>query len=174
MTLALTVAKKFINIIPDAIHSRASAGACNLLLKGQKFSKRLSDLDQKRLRITVEDTGTSLNFIFDRNRLVFDPKPTSSDIHIRGSLANLTQLALGDEDPDTLFFSRQLDIEGRTEDALILKNFLHSVEFDSLVHLQAMLGISVAKRLHPVVEKLQLGKHLHRLVARLSSEQPIH
>ena len=41
------------------------------------------------------------------------------------------RLMLREEDPDTLFFSRRLRIEGDTELGLIVKNLLDSVDWDS-------------------------------------------
>ena len=172
MTIALNIAKKFINIVPDVIHSKASAAACNLLLKGQDFSHRLADLEDRRLKITIDDTNSCLNLYFSNNNLHYDNNQKTTDIHIRGNLRQLIQLALGDEDPDTLFFSRQLGIEGSTEDALLLKNFLNSLEFDSHAHMQAILGESITKQLHPVVQKLQPGKHIQNIIKTLSVEKP--
>ena len=171
MTIALNIAKNFVNIVPDSVHGKTSATVCNLLLKGQKFRQRLSDLEGKRLKITIDDTNSCLHLYFSKNRLNYDTSRKSSDIHIRGNLSQLMQLALGDEDPDTLFFSRQLDIEGNTEDALLLKNFLHSLEFDSHAHMQDCLGESIANRLHPVIQKLQPAKHIHKIIKRLSTEE---
>ena len=172
MTIALNIAKQFINVVPDVIHSKASAAACNLLLKRQVFSSRLSDLEDRHLKITIDDTNSCLNLYFSDSCLHYDGNPKNTDIHIRGNLSHLIQLALGDEDPDTLFFSRQLDIEGSTEDALLLKNFLNSLEFDSRAHMQAILGESITKQLHPIVQKLQPAKHLQKIIKTLSVEKP--
>lgn len=169
MTLALTITKHFINGIPDALHARVSAATCNHLLRGQKFRHRLSELEGKRLQLTITDTNTSFQLYFHNNCLFFDNSHKRSDIHIRGKLTYLIQLAMRQEDPDTLFFSRQLSIEGNTEDALLLKNFLDAVEFDSQAHLQAWLGIPMAKQLNPVIQKLQPEKYIHKIINTLSS-----
>ena len=46
------------------------------------------------------------------------------DLAFRADLSAFLQLAVRQEDPDTLFFNRQLSIEGDTELGLIVKNML--------------------------------------------------
>lgn len=46
------------------------------------------------------------------------------DVTVRARLADYLALALRGEDPDTLFFTRRLVIEGDTELALAVKNAL--------------------------------------------------
>ena len=48
------------------------------------------------------------------------------DVIVRASLSDYLALALRTEDPDTLFFSRRLVIEGDTELGLVVKNALDS------------------------------------------------
>ena len=59
-----------------------------------------------------------------------------SDGSLKGSsLANLSaylQLLARQEDPDTLFFNRELEITGDTELGLLVKNMLDAVEWPSL------------------------------------------
>lgn len=54
------------------------------------------------------------------------------DCTIRGRSAAFADLALRRTDPDTVFFQRELAIEGDTEVGLAAKNFLDSVEWDRL------------------------------------------
>ena len=49
------------------------------------------------------------------------------DVTIRASLADYAALVLRREDPDTLFFTRRLAIEGDTELGLALKNALDAL-----------------------------------------------
>jgi len=42
----------------------------------------------------------------------------------------LVLLATSNEDPDSLFFSRKLSIEGNTEDGLYIKNLIDAMDFD--------------------------------------------
>jgi predicted lipid carrier protein YhbT len=49
------------------------------------------------------------------------------DVTVRASLPDYLALALRREDPDTLFFSRRLVLEGDTELGLALKNALDAI-----------------------------------------------
>jgi len=51
------------------------------------------------------------------------------DVIVRASLGDYLALALRSEDPDTLFFSRRLLIEGDTALGLVVKNALDSIGF---------------------------------------------
>lgn len=71
------------------------------------------------------------------------------DCTIRGRIAAFADLVLRRTDPDTVFFQRELAIEGDTEIGLAAKNFLDSVEWDewpAWVGLPAWLGVSGSTR----------------------------
>jgi predicted lipid carrier protein YhbT len=51
------------------------------------------------------------------------------DVTVRASLGDYVALALRREDPDTLFFSRRLVLEGDTELGLAIKNALDALGF---------------------------------------------
>ena len=55
--------------------------------------------------------------------------PESPDLAFRANLSAFLQLAARQEDPDTLFISRELSIEGDTELGLIVKNMLDAIEW---------------------------------------------
>jgi len=167
MSSALTLIQLFLNAVPEPIQGRATAAACNHLLKGQSNSHRLKVLDGKRLWLTIQDSDTRLQYRFDNGRLDFDSSPKKPDIHIRGELKYFLQLASRNEDADTLFFARQLSMEGNTEDGLILKNFLDALEFDTEAHFKAWLGAFATRRALPVLKLVQPGKRLQQLITRL-------
>jgi predicted lipid carrier protein YhbT len=50
-----------------------------------------------------------------------------ADVTVRASLGDYLALALRREDPDTLFFSRRLVLEGDTELGLALKNAIDAL-----------------------------------------------
>lgn len=50
-----------------------------------------------------------------------------ADVTVRARLADYVALALRREDPDTLFFSRRMVIEGDTALGLVVKNALDSL-----------------------------------------------
>jgi predicted lipid carrier protein YhbT len=167
MSAGLSALQLFLNLVPETVHGRASAAACNHLLQGQTISRRLEALDGKRLWLTILDSDTCLQFRFQNGHLRYDACRDKPDMHIRGELKYFLQLAMRNEDADTLFFGRQLSMEGNTEDGLLLKNFLDAMEFDTEAHLQAWLGVFVARRALPVLRLVKPGKRLQELFGHL-------
>ena len=167
MSPTLNALQLFLNIVPESLHGRATALTCNHLLKGQIISRRLEGLENKRLWLTILDSDTCLQFRFQNGHLRYDASREKPDIHIKGELKYFLQLAMRNEDADTLFFGRQLSMEGNTEDGLLLKNFLDAMEFDTEVHLQSWLGAFVARRALPVLRLVKPGKRLQELFGRL-------
>jgi predicted lipid carrier protein YhbT len=82
----------------------------------------------KRLRLAVTDAG--LAFDFSWNGRAFAPAGAAGkpDLVIAASLYDLGLLATRREDPDTLFFSRRLVMEGDTELGLLIKNTLDAID----------------------------------------------
>jgi predicted lipid carrier protein YhbT len=93
------------------------------------------ELDSPRLGVTVSLAGRS-----------FLPVRGQPDVVIRAAARDYLALALRREDPDTLFFSRRLAIEGDTELGLIVKNALDAVDWDALPAPLARLSAKLAKR----------------------------
>ena len=60
------------------------------------------------------------------------PPPATPDLAFGANLSAFLQLALRQEDPDTLFFNRELSIEGDTELGLVVKNMLDAIEWPQL------------------------------------------
>lgn len=91
--------------------------------------EELSELDGKTFSITVRDTGGVAVFTFRDGR--FFPclkRPPAVDLSFSANLAAYLQLLARQEDPDTLFFKRELEITGDTELGLRVKNLLDSLE----------------------------------------------
>lgn len=97
------------------------------------FSKRLSadvrtSLTSKKLRIKVLDAQLSFNFQWNSNRFCAYQHPDDADLTISATAYDFFLLARRLEDPDALFFSRRLIMEGDTELGLLVKNALDSIE----------------------------------------------
>lgn len=164
MSLALKPLSHFLRIVPDKVHTRLLSRLGGHLMKGQAITSRLDFMEGKRLQLTITDTGNCWKFIIRGNRLVDDMKSKSvSDVHIQGDLKTFLLLATGKEDPDSLFFSRHLSLEGNTEDGLYIKNLIDAMDFDTAIYLKSILGQTLATRITPMVEKLKIGKHFHSL-----------
>lgn len=164
MTLALKPLKHFLRFVPDKVHIHLISRLGGHLMKGQAITSRLDYMEGKRLQLTIKDTGNCWKFIIRNNRLLDEKKSnTVADVHIQGDLKTFLLLATGNEDPDSLFFSRHLSIEGNTEDGLYIKNLIDAMDFDTNVYLESILGQTLATRITPLLERLNIAKHVHSL-----------
>ena len=106
--------------------------ALNLAMGRLIPKEPLEPLLGKKLRIRVTDAGMSLRFCLTAKG--FRPSFDASvpDLTISARARDFIALALREEDPDTLFFSRRLLMEGDTELGLLVKNTLDAVELPTL------------------------------------------
>lgn len=100
--------------------------ACQLkLLAGDD----LAALEGKHFRITAEDLGGTADFEFRDNRFRPLRFPSAApDLIFSATVSAYLQLLTRQEDPDTLFFNRRLDIQGDTELGLRIKNMLDAID----------------------------------------------
>ena len=90
----------------------------------------LALLEGHSFLVEVLDTGGRAHFTCRAG--LFRPLfsvPETPGLSLRANLSAFLQLLARQEDPDTLFFNRQLSIEGDTELGLIVKNMLDAVEW---------------------------------------------
>ncbi len=92
----------------------------------------LNFLQNKWLNISINDADLNWYFSCDPQNKVLTKKHGTFDVSIRGTLKSFALLAAQKEDPDTLFFQRDLVIEGDTDLGLQVKNLLDSLEWDNL------------------------------------------
>lgn len=89
------------------------------------FKQRLDELDGKVFLFEVSDIKRSFYVLIrDRQMRVVPHMARTPDVVMRGKMDVLVRLLLGKEDPDTVFFTRRLDITGDTAAAILLKNLL--------------------------------------------------
>ena len=123
MNIARLVAR-----LPEGPPALALAGALNLAVAAGRLPlTSLEGLRGKVIRIEAPDLGLGVGVMLGRSG--FRPSGAAPDVTIRARLADYARLALRREDPDTLFFSRQLVIEGDTELGLVVKNALDSADW---------------------------------------------
>ena len=119
--------------LPQWPHALALTAGLNAVVKMKLLAEdSLNLLEGRTFLIDVLDTGGRAAFTF-RNGL-FRPlfsTPETPDLAFRANLSAFLQLAARQEDPDTLFFNRELSIEGDTELGLIVKNMLDAMEWPS-------------------------------------------
>ena len=120
--------------LPQWPHSCSVVAAMNVA-RGLKLlpEDSLAELEGKHFRVTVLDTGGVADFTVSggRFRPVFRPVE-APDLSFSANLSAYLQMLTRQEDPDTLFFNRQLMIEGDTELGLVVKNMLDAVEWSRI------------------------------------------
>ena len=104
----------------------------------QVFAQAMKDelfdiLEQRWMRLQVNDLNLSWCLSKDPNSnrlLIKDRAPV--EVTISGNWREFLLLASRQEDPDTLFFRRRLQIDGDTELGLAVKNMIDSLDSEDL------------------------------------------
>lgn len=140
---------KLLSMLPVYPGSLLFAAGLNVALKTSLPADVVLSLEGKRLRICVSDAKLAFNFTWSGDSFKACANDGKPDLMISASAQDFLMLAQRKEDPDTLFFSRRLNMEGDTELGLLVKNTLDAIEL-------------------PVFELAQLtpGRVLHHLRAR--------
>lgn len=152
-----------LRLLPDAVHTEVMTRLVNHMLKGQTLKDDLDYLEGKRLCLAVSDTGNALSFRILNQSLHRIPAREGWDVRIQGRLEDFWKLATRAEDPDTLFFHRQLSIEGDTDAGLYLKNLLDALDFDLDAHLEAVLGSRFAPLARGLAQRTGIESRIKRL-----------
>jgi predicted lipid carrier protein YhbT len=141
-----------LRLIPDAVHTELFTRVFNHLLRGQPLAARLPEIDGKSVCIHIRDAATELHFRIEQGRLR-PATPGRADVRISGKVEDYWQLATRREDPDTLFFSRRLCIEGDTETGVHVKNLLDALDYDWEAHFRDILGAGLGAITFTVVQR---------------------
>ena len=118
--------------LPAYPGSMLLVSALNLGLARQLPADVCAFLLHKKLRIHVRDARLTFDFTWTGQRFAASPRQQVTDLAISASAHDFMRLALRQEDPDTLFFSRRLAMEGDTELGLVVKNALDALELPVL------------------------------------------
>lgn len=120
--------------LPQWPHGVVLVTGLNAALKMRLLPEdSLEAMDGKLFRVRVNDTGGEASFTYYGGlfRPVFRPQ-REPDLAFAANLSAYLQLMARQEDPDTLFFNRELSIEGDTELGLVVKNMLDAIEWPKL------------------------------------------
>lgn len=123
--------------LPQWPHTLALVAGLNAALKMKLLPEsELALLEDKLFRVRINDTGGEASYTYRNGmfRPVFRPG-REPDLAFAANLSAYLQLLARQEDPDTLFFNRELEITGDTELGLIVKNMLDAVEWPRLPRL---------------------------------------
>lgn len=114
--------------LPQYPASAAFAAALTLWLGDTLGAHAHPELAGKLICLHVTDAGLTLTFCVTARG--FTPSAAADpDLTLAATAQDFLALALRHEDPDTLFFSRRLAMEGDTELGLLVKNSLDALEF---------------------------------------------
>lgn len=119
----------------------------------------LEPLLGKRFCIKVLDAGMTLRFAYGERgfRPTFDAAP--ADLTMSAKSRDYLALLLREEDPDTLFFSRRLLMEGDTELGLLMKNTLDGIEMPRLAPRALAATLAPAQALQAFAARLASLRH---------------
>jgi predicted lipid carrier protein YhbT len=106
--------------------------ALNLALAKKLANDVTSMLTGRKLRLCVTDAQWVFDFEWRDERFVVCQNKGAADLTISASGYDFVLLARRQEDPDTLFFSRRLAMEGDTELGLLVKNTIDAIELPVL------------------------------------------
>lgn len=117
-----------LSILPGYPQTMLFVHAVNLALGETLRSEVMQPLRGKSISIRVTDACVAFYFTLDRNGLVACRPVEEPELTISANAYDFLVLAMRKEDPDTLFFSRRLCMEGDTELGLLVKNTLDALE----------------------------------------------
>jgi len=142
-----------LGVIPGRVHGTAVATVLNRVFAGALREGELDFLQDRTLRIHVQDIRLTFGITLVRGRLAAARTGNIPDLSITGNLHAFLSLAARREDADTLFFQRRLCMAGDTELGLEIKNFLDGQDLDSR-WLSRQLETVLQKAL-PLYERMQ-------------------
>lgn len=125
---------KLVSRLPQQPPTHVLTLALNLALGRILPRETLVPLTGHHLQMRVLDAGLTLDFTLGERgfRRVTTTPGTKPALIISATTRDFMALALREEDPDTLFFSRRLRMEGDTDLGLLVKNTLDAVDWDAL------------------------------------------
>jgi len=128
-TSFLKLLKLPLNLTPlwiEAIGMGAVMGA--IVDSNKRFKERLKEVDDKTFLFEAVDLNKKFYLrIKDGDIKIIPHLAKEPDVVMKGETKVFFGLLLGKEDPDTVFFSRRLEISGDTAAAIHFKNILNSL-----------------------------------------------
>lgn len=119
---------KLLSMLPLYPGSMLFVTGLNLALRDSLPADVQQSLSGRKLRIKVSDAQLVFDFQWSGRGFAACRNEGEADLTIGASAYDFLLLARREEDPDTLFFSRRLSMEGDTELGLLVKNTLDAIE----------------------------------------------
>jgi len=127
---AIKLASRPLRFIPSWVQG-AGLGLFleHVIENNPEFKERLEEIDDTIFLFEATDIKKCFYLhIKDKTMKVKVHHPGSPDVVMKGEFSTLLGLLMNRVDPDTVFFSRKLEISGNTATALCFKNILDSME----------------------------------------------
>ena len=126
---ALQALKFPLRLTPLWIEAIGMGAVMGAIVDGNKrFKERLKEIDDKIFLFEAVDLNKKFYLrIKDGDIKIIPHLAKEPDVVMKGETKVFFGLLLGKEDPDTVFFSRRLEISGDTAAAIHFKNILNSL-----------------------------------------------
>lgn len=140
---------RLLGMLPKRPGSQLFVTGLNLTLAPHLPIDTCAMLEGRSLRIEVADAGLRFDYTWHASAFrAAHHGGQTPDLTIRADAWDFHQLIQRGEDPDTLFFSRRLVMEGDTELGLLVKNTLDSLDMDVLKPGKVLSNLLAAPRTH--------------------------
>ena len=130
--LVMPVLARPLRLVPHRVQQGMLQRGMEQVFRSSVAAGDLEFLAGRCLAIEIEDAGWRWPITLRDGRLQVRARDYPADVTIRGQSPAFLVMAGRFEDPDTLFFQRQLVIEGDTELGLGVKNFLDGLDEQQL------------------------------------------
>lgn len=128
---AATSGALLLTAVPKQVQAAALAPVLNHALQELVEHGEFDFLTGHICAIAVQDRNLAWHIGFNGKQLTVEPQ-SEPDVSIRASVPAFLNLISQHADPDTLFFQRQLSIEGNVELGLYIKNLLDAMDDNDL------------------------------------------
>lgn len=108
------------------------AGALNFALARHIPVETFEALDGRPISIEVKDARVRFDLVCKNGSFCAARQRSEVQLVISANAYDFVLLAQRKEDPDTLFFSRRLTMEGDTELGLLVKNSLDAIDLSTI------------------------------------------
>ncbi len=118
-----------LRVLPRFVHAIGAGTLISTLVESnQRLGKRLGELNGKTFLFIAKDIEKNFYLIIDNGNVKVLPHSVKApDVTMKGEIKVFIELLLGLVDPDTVFFSRKLEVSGDTASAILLKNILADI-----------------------------------------------
>ncbi|TNF35324.1 MAG: sterol-binding protein, partial [Gammaproteobacteria bacterium] len=102
-------------LLPKALNNRLLVESLNRLFAEELKADEFEFMSNKIMAIHIDDARLEFLFSYDHGQFITLHNPRKPDLVVSGNMYHFLLLASRREDPDTLFFNRQLRTSGDTE-----------------------------------------------------------